>query len=299
MKISSISPLCFGCEPLGGQDWGVVSVDQIQYSIDKAIDLGLNFFDTAAVYGLGLSEERLAFILGKRRKHLFIATKGGLSWPMDYKKDERVRIVRDSSSATITQHVKDSLLRLGLECLPLFYIHWPDASVPFEETFSTLRQLQCDGLIRHIGCSNFSSLQLRDAMKYAPISFVQIPLNILDGSIQSSSDIFQVCRDSDIKIVAYNVLCNGLLTGKFNKFSSFPCTDRRSRLPIFQGEAFAASLARVDVLRNTAAASGKSLIQYAIGSVLYNENADFVITGIKKPSQLVENWSAAFRLNNP
>ena len=293
MKISEISPLCFGCEPLGGQDWGSVSVEQIQYAIDEALDLGLNFFDTAAVYGLGLSEQRLSSILGKRRKTVFIATKGGLSWSRDVKKDTRAKIVRDSSADSIIRDVKNSLLRLGLDRLPLFYIHWPDLSVSFEETFSTLNLLQKDGYIQYIGCSNFSALQLVEALKYAQVSFLQIPLNILDNTLYSSSSVYQVCRENNVSLVAYNVLCNGLLTGKFNNSTSFTNLDRRSRLPIFQGEAFTNALIRVNVLKERANASSSSLVQHAIRSVLDNENVDFVITGVKSPSQIVENWNAS------
>ena len=290
LKISSISPLCFGCEPLGGTDWGTISVEEIKYAVDRALDLGINFFDTASVYGLGLSEKRLSSILGRRRKSLFIGTKGGLSW--SYQDRSRAVVVRDSSSKALICDVKSSLKRLNLERLPLFYIHWPDPNTSFEETFSTLNELQADGYIEHIGCSNFSAPQLSEALKYSTVSFLQIPLNILDHSLEASHELFRLCKQKHIAIVAYNVLCTGLLTGKYDSKSTFAPTDRRSRLPYFQANSFTDTLSQVDQLKCQANSLGLSLLQYSIQSVLSNDNVDFVITGIKSSSQLVQNWSA-------
>ena len=124
--MKKLSSICFGCEPLGGTDNGDFDLKSLSKAIDIAIDLGINFFDTAGVYGLGLSEERLTKILGKRRHNLVIATKGGLSW----KKNNlgRAVVVKDCSSFAIRRDVESSLSRLKLETLPIFFVHWPDSS---------------------------------------------------------------------------------------------------------------------------------------------------------------------------
>ena len=104
-NFSSPSKITFGCEPLGGTDWGNISLKQIEYAINKAIDIGVNSFDTAAVYGLGLSEERLSQILGKKRHDLFIATKGGLKWSSEIQ-SKRAEILKDSSPKQLTKDIK-------------------------------------------------------------------------------------------------------------------------------------------------------------------------------------------------
>ena len=122
--MKSISPICFGCEPLGGTDWGDINVGDIENAIHKALDLGINFFDTAGVYGLGLSEERLSKILGNRRNDVIIATKGGLTWKESQL--DRSVVIKDSSPLAIKKDIECSLRRLRLETLPIFFVHWPD-----------------------------------------------------------------------------------------------------------------------------------------------------------------------------
>lgn len=289
MIIDNISKICFGCEPLGGVDWGEVDVKSISSAICRALDLGVNFFDTAAVYGLGLSETRLSKILGNRRHDVCIATKGGLVWHGDGKSTSRALIFRDSSTSSLRKGVEDSLRRLKISRIPLYYIHWPDPKVEIRASFEVLNQLKLEGKIHKIGCSNFNLTQLSSASEVADISFAQLPLNLLENKI--SDDINSFLHSKEIKIVAYNVLANGLLTGKYNESSFFQSNDRRSRSSLFQGECFRQALIKVKEVNELAISLGLSCAQYSIAEILRRPNVASVIIGIKNTKQIEENWS--------
>jgi aryl-alcohol dehydrogenase-like predicted oxidoreductase len=285
-KEACISKIGFGCEPLGGEDWGKVDVVAIAGAMERALELGINFFDTADVYGLGRSEERLSAILGPRRHDVMIATKGGLSWQLSTSRD-RAAITRDSSPEYIRGAVEASLRRLRLERVPVYFIHWPDPNTDIRKTFECLARLQDAGKIGQIGCSNFNAQQLRLACEVAKLAYVQLPLNILGQGLES--EMRQAVREKDIGVVAYNVLANGLLTGKYGSDARFPNTDRRSRLPLFQGDNYRQALQKVTEISSTAAAEGLTCAQYSIGKVLRRADVAFAILGIKSRMQIEEN----------
>lgn len=282
-----MSSICFGCEPLGGTDWGDVDVDSIKNAIHTALDLGVNSFDTAGVYGLGLSEERLSKILGNRRHDMVIATKGGLSW--EESRSGRAIVVKDSSPSAIRRDVENSLRRIRLETLPIFFVHWPDGDTPIEDTFFELLQLKNEGKIQSIGCSNFSAQQVKQAINVSQVDYIQMPVNILSGPLDQS--ISDICTKNKIKIIAYNVLANGLLTGKYNENSNFSENDRRSRLSLFKGIEFRDALDRVEELKVKSAENNSSVLQYAINWTLMQENISSVNLGIKNSKQIEDNWS--------
>lgn len=286
--MNKLTQICFGSEPLGGVDWGHVNIGQMKQAIDVALDLGVNFFDTAGVYGLGLSEERLSKMLGAHRHDVVIATKGGLSW--DSGSLSRTTIRKDSSSSAIRRDVEGSLRRLRLECLPIFYIHWPDETVPFSETFGELDKMCGEGKIQSVGCSNFSASQMKEALRFFAIKYIQLPINILGRSLDS--DVVKLCAQYNVEIVAYNVLANGLLSGKYTKSSVFPKNDRRSRLPLFRGEMYHKALEQIEELKVTASCQNKSVSQYAINWALSQPHVLSAIVGIKTPNQMLDNWSA-------
>lgn len=282
--MKNLSTICFGCEPLGGTDNGKFDYTALSKAVDTAIDLGINFFDTAGVYGLGLSEKRLSKILGKRRHNLVIATKGGLSW--NNIKSERSVVVKDSSRLAIRKDVESSLLRLRLETIPIFFVHWPDESTPLEETFMELVRLKNEGKIKTIGCSNFSAQQLMIACNFSKIDYLQIPINLLNSPIDTN--ISDICTNNKIKIIAYNTLANGLLTGKLNKKSFFPENDRRSRLSLFKGTEFINALKKIDELKLMYCNNNTKLLQYSISWVLGQENVCSAIIGPKNHFQVKE-----------
>ena len=286
--MKNLSPICFGCEPLGGTDWGDVNMGDMKKAIYTALDLGVNFFDTAGVYGLGLSEKRLSNILGSHRHDMIIATKGGLSWKSN--SSGRAAVVKDSSPSAIRRDVENSLKRLRLESLPIFFVHWPDNNTLVRETFFELMKLKSDGKIQSIGCSNFSAGQIQEACSVAQVDYIQIAVNILSGF--PDERISNVCAQNEIKIIAYNVLANGLLTGKFDKNSKFPKHDRRSRLPLFRGEEYYKILDQIEKLKIIAKADNKSVLQHSINWVLKQNNISSAILGIKSSNQIADNWSA-------
>ena len=249
------------------------------------MDLGVNFFDTAGVYGLGLSEERLSKILGVKRFNVVIATKGGFKW--NKKESKRAEVKIDASPKNIINGIEDSLKRLKLETIPIYYVHWPDKKNSIAETFSTLENARKKGLIMNIGCSNFDLKELKEAKKYSEINFVQIPLNIIEPQpyeILSYSDL------NNIAVVPYNVLASGLLTGKYNKNSEFKSNDRRSRDKRFKNVIFQDLLNRVEDIKKKAKKNNLTLIQYSIKETLSNKSVKSVITGIKDINQLEENF---------
>jgi aryl-alcohol dehydrogenase-like predicted oxidoreductase len=286
MTEERLSRLCFGCEPLGGTDWGAIDIAEIGRAIDCALELGIDFFDTADVYGLGLSEERLSRALGSRRHDVVIATKGGVSWSQPAPL-VRASVTFDSSPDYIRTAVENSLRRLRLDVLPIYYIHWPDPRTPIEATFCALEKLRAEGKIKLLGCSNFTADQIGRACQVAPVEYVQLQVNMLEGALASA--MMDVCSRHQLRIVAYNVLAQGLLTGKYTQSSQFPPDDRRSRLPLFQGQQYQDALARAALIREDAALENLTTAQYAIRWVLRQPGVASAIVGIKSVRQLREN----------
>jgi aryl-alcohol dehydrogenase-like predicted oxidoreductase len=286
--MKSLSSLCFGCEPLGGTDVGNLDLSAVKKAIHIALDLGVNFFDTAGVYGLGLSEKRLSAILGNRRKDLVIATKGGLSWEKSV--SGRSIIIKNSSPTAIRKDVESSLRRLRLDCLPIFFVHWPDIKTPIEDTFVEVFNLQNEGKIQFIGCSNFSAEQIQKACSISKVDYLQLSINLFSNTL--NSDISDICERNGIKVIAYNILANGLLTGKLNKNSKFKENDRRSRLPLFKGVKFLNALKKVKKFKIKASENNSNLLNYSINWALKKKNVYSVIIGIKNPKQIKQNWFA-------
>jgi aryl-alcohol dehydrogenase-like predicted oxidoreductase len=289
----TLSKISFGCEPLGGADWRDVDIDEIARAIDVALDAGVNCFDTADVYGLGLSEQRLADILGPRRNDVVIATKGGLSW-RDNPIGGRAIISRNSSPEHLETAVEGSLRRLRIDCLPIYFVHWPDPSTDIRISFDVLSRLQAQGKIEHIGCSNFNAAQLRLACDVAPVSYVQAAINILGADLDL--DMREEVLRRGIGVFAYNVLANGLLTGKFDSLARFPETDRRSRSALFSGFAFEQALGKVSEVVKLAAAAGLTSAQYAIAHIVARPEVVSVVLGVKSERQAVENCAVLGRM---
>jgi aryl-alcohol dehydrogenase-like predicted oxidoreductase len=281
-----LSQLCFGCEPLGGTDWGSVDIAEIGRAIARALELGIDFFDTSDVYGLGLSEKRLSQALGYRRHEVVIATKGGVSWCRP-SSSVRATVTYDSSPRYIRAAVENSLRRLRLDVLPIYYIHWPDPRTPIETTFAALEKLRAEGKIGSLGCSNYSAAQVARACRAATLEYVQLPINLLEGAPEP--DMIEVCARYRLRIVAYNVLAQGLLTGKYDESSRFPPDDRRSRVPLFQGQQYRDALARVAQISEEAISEKLTAAQYAIRWILRQPHVASAIVGIKSVKQLDEN----------
>jgi aryl-alcohol dehydrogenase-like predicted oxidoreductase len=294
-SMPGISRIGFGCEPLGGTDWGQIDVSDIASAIARALELGVNFFDTADIYGLGASEERLSEILGAKRHEVVIATKGGLSWT-NAPSGGRAIISRNSSPKYLRSAVDASLRRLRIDRLPVYFIHWPDPNTEISATFECLAKLCDEGKIGKIGCSNFSAAQVRAACEVSEVSFVQLPVNLLGEDI--SLEMAELVKEKTIDVVAYNVLANGLLTGKYDENSRFAQDDRRARLPLFQGERYRRALRQVADISVMAADENLTCTQYAISWVLRRPGVVSAILGIKNCEQIEVNYSTMARLSS-
>lgn len=280
-----VSRIGFGCYPIGGWDWGKVNDQDSINAVRSALDLGVNFFDTADIYGLGHSEEVLSKALKQQRKKVIIATKGGLKWD----NHKKIRVY-DLSAKYLFSAVEQSLKRLGLDCILLYQIHYPDPNVAIEETMGALEKLKEQGKIRYIGVSNMTAELIREYLRYGRIESVQLRYNILD--YQTDEAIFSLCKKNNLSVFSYGSLAQGLLTGKYNRDSHFEENDHRSRDSHFQSNKFFANLTVVEQLKEIANKYGMTCAQLAISWILHNQDIATALVGVKNPKQIEQNVHA-------
>jgi len=278
------SRIGFGCWAIGGMDWGPVDDNDSIKAIEKALDCGINFFDTADVYGDGHSEEILGKALGSERKNVIVATKvGGV-------KQKGGPSRHDTSRKHILTAIDASLRRLQTDYVDLYQIHVPDSSTPVSETVSTLLQLKKQGKIRYFGLSNMKVEEISEYVKHGSVTTLQPEYNMIQR--QSEKELLPFCMEHKIAVLAYSPLGRGLLTGKYDMKSSFVPTDVRAIDSAFQGKMFEINLKCVDNLRPIAAGSGRTLTQLAIAWALSNPAVSVALVGAKTPFQVEENASA-------
>lgn len=272
-----------GC-PFGGHGWGPVDDENSLQAIRAAVDCGINFFDTADVYGLGHSEEILARGLGTKRTEMVIATKFGVRW------DNQKRIVKDISPRYLRTALEASLRRLQLDCLPLYYVHWPDGATPVEAAVEELGRCRQEGKIRALGISNFSAEQIERAGAVAEVACLQVQYSLVDRDAESLASAVQ---QTQISLVTWGSLAQGLLAGKYDASSRFGPDDRRSRYENFRGEKFIRNLQTVEAVKRIAARVGKTPAQVAVRWLLDNPLVGCALLGAKSPQQVRDNAGAA------
>ena len=278
-----ISRLGLGCWAIGGHGWGRVRDWDSVKAIRCALENGVTFFDTADVYGFGKSETLLADGLGSSRNDVVIASKGGVRW------NESSAVRNDISPSYLRQAAENSLRRLKLDCIPLYYIHKPDNLTPVQESVAALERMREEGKIGAIGVANFSADQLLQALQVAPVAAVQVRLNIFDRSI---NEILGICRKHGTTLVAWGALADGLLTGKFTESTKFSDDDHRSRMPEFMGDDFSGYVNRVKLLEQLAAVRGRHVSQLALRWVLDFADVTCSLFGAKTDIQVMENLGA-------
>jgi aryl-alcohol dehydrogenase-like predicted oxidoreductase len=285
----TVSRIGLGCEPLGGSDWGAVDLDLGMRAVAESGRLDINLFDTADIYGLGRSEELLTVALGSQRDRVVIVSKFGMRWKSS-SGQARATVFRDASARWLVQAVEDSLRRLKLECIPVYLVHWPDPNSSIAETIEALDRCRRAGKILHIGVSNFSAEQIREANTTAPLTVVEVQYNLLDR--HAEAEIFPLCQELGIGVMVYGPLAQGFLTGKYGVRDRFGMDDRRHRLSHFQPGKIAENLEIIKQLREVGARHGRSPAQVALRWVLDHPAVSCAIVGIKSPQQIKENVHA-------
>ena len=286
-----LSVIGFGAWALGGGDyefgWGPQDDRDSIRAIRGAMDVGVNWIDTAPVYGLGRSEEVVGRAVKGIRDEVIIATKCSLIWDEDGKISNCLK--RDS----IIQEAEDSLRRLQTDYIDLYQIHWPSPAVDITEGWEALVELAMSGKIRYPAVSNFDAQQLDQVSTIYPVASLQPPYSMFKRDVEA--EIMPYCRENVIGVVAYSPLQNGLLTGKFSaeRAAALPEDDFRSRSPYFNSPQLEINLATVEKLRTIARRAGRTPAQLALAWVLRRTEVTSAITGTRKPEQIKETAEAA------
>jgi len=287
-----ITPLGFGAWAIGGGDWAFAWGSQDDgdsiAAIREALDLGINWIDTAPVYGLGHSEEVVARALAGVSHKPLIFTKCGRIW------DERRQVGKRLAAASIRAECEASLRRLAVERIDLYQVHWPEPDEDVEEGWTECARLKEEGKVRWIGVSNFSVAQLERAQSIAPVTSLQPPYSLLRREIEP--EILPWCRRHGVGVLAYSPMASGLLTGAWTKerHAALPEDDwRKHKNPLFQEPLFARHLAFVERLREVAAAHGTSPGAVALAWVLANPAVTAAIVGARRRGQLADLVAAA------
>ena len=250
--------------------------------VDAAIESGINFFDTADIYGGGQSEEFLGRALKNRRDQVLIATKFGMKMP-DGKQGAKPDYVR--------QAAEDSLRRLGTDHIDLYQIHQPDPATPIADTLGALAELVRAGKVREIGCSNFSAAQLREAAQVSGPRFVSVQNHYSLLHREPEAEVLPECERLKIAFLPYFPLANGLLTGKYRSGEPFPKSSRAQDgfgPKVFTTE----NLSLAERLRQFAESRGHTLLQLAMGWLASKSAVASVIGGAKTADQVRTNASA-------
>src|SRR5215469_15172294 len=282
-----VSRICFGSWAFGGE-WGEQDLAANTAAVRKALDLGINFFDTAQAYGFGLAERFLSQALQPeihtKRQELVLATKGGLRQDGD-------QLVRDSSPAWLRQGLESSLRALGTDYVDLYLIHWPDPQTPMAEVAATLGEFVTEGKVRFVGGSNFNLSQTQAFEEVRHLDGIQPPYHLFRREIEA--ELLPYCQQHHIGVQAYGPLAHGLLTGRYTAATTFPANDWRSKSDIFQGEPFRRNLAVVEQLKQLALQRQCTLPQLAVAWVLAHPAVDCAIVGALNPAEITDTAAGA------
>jgi aryl-alcohol dehydrogenase-like predicted oxidoreductase len=291
-----ITPLGFGSWAVGGGawqfGWGAQDDRESIAAINRALDLGINWIDTAAVYGLGHSEEVVARAIKGRAERPYIFTKCSMVW------DEQGRISHSLKRESIRREVEDSLRRLQVDTIDLYQIHWPNPDIDIEEGWSTLSELKREGKVRYIGVSNFNVDQLQRAMKIDRVDSLQPPYSLIRPEVEN--EVLPFCEKNDIGVIVYSPMMSGLLTGRMTRerINSLPEDDWRGKNPEFQDPRLYRNLWLAELLKNIGRHHGLSAGEMAIAWALRLSAVTGAIVGGRSPAQVDGIVGAAdFRLS--
>jgi aryl-alcohol dehydrogenase-like predicted oxidoreductase len=277
----------FGAWAVGGPwdfGWGPQDDDVSVATIQRALDLGINWIDTAAAYGLGHSEEVVGRALKGRRDGVIVATKCGLAWNDPSEK----RVFNRLKAWSVRQEAEGSLQRLGVDLIDLYQVHWPNPDEDVEEAWTEIARMIEEGKIRYAGVSNFSVEQMRRAQAIHPVASLQPPYSLVDQRVEE--ELLAFCAANNIGVVVYSPMASGLLTGKFTaeRIAALAPDDWRHRNDHFREPELSANLALIEGLRPIAARSGHTVGQLAIAWTLRRPELTAAIVGARRPDQVDE-----------
>ena len=273
--------------------WGPQDDEESIAAIKQALDLGINWIDTAAVYGLGHSEEVVARALKGRSNRPHIFTKCERVW------DERGKICGSLKAESIRRECEASLRRLQMDRIDLYQIHWPEPDADIEEGWTEMARLREEGKVRFIGVSNFTVQQMKRAMKIAPITSLQPPYSLVAREVEE--DILPFCMRNNIGVIVYSPMYSGLLAGAMTRqrIANFAPDDWRRRDQNFQEPNLSRNLRLVEVLREVGKRHGRTPGEVAIAWTLHNQAVTGAIVGVRSPEQVRGIIGATqFRLND-
>jgi aryl-alcohol dehydrogenase-like predicted oxidoreductase len=279
-----ITPLGFGSWAVGGGGWefGWGAQDDLKSiaAINRALDRGINWVDTAAVYGLGHSEEIVGRALKDRARRPYIFTKCSMVW------DEKGNINHSLKRDSIRREVEDSLRRLQVEVIDLYQIHWPNPERDIEEGWSTLSDLKREGKVRYIGVSNFNVEQLQRVMDIDRVDTLQPPYSLIHPDAED--EILPFCEKNGIGVIVYSPMMSGLLTGKMTRerIANFPDDDWRKNNPEFKEPRLSRNLALAELLKGIGRNHGLSAGEIALAWTLRLSAVTGAIVGGRSATQV-------------
>jgi aryl-alcohol dehydrogenase-like predicted oxidoreductase len=292
-----ITPLGIGAWAMGGGDWqfswGPQDDGASIRAIHAALDEGWNWIDTAAVYGLGHSEEIVGKALQSVSAKPYVFTKCERCW------DEKRQIIKRLKRESVRQECEDSLRRLKLDVIDLYQVHWPEPDEDIEEGWEAMVELQQEGKVRWIGVSNFTIQQMMRILPIGPVTSVQPPYNIL--APEAEKDLLPFCQAHGIGVIVYSPMHSGLLTGRMTRerIASMPADDHRQRRPQFQEPLLSRNLRLVELLAAIGERHGRTPGEVAIAWTLRHPAVTGAIVGLRSAEQLAGvKGAASFRLSD-
>lgn len=279
-----VTEVAMGCWPIAGITSVGVTEENSLATLTEALDSGINFFDTAYCYGYeGESEKLIAKALGHRRDEIVIATKGGVYW--DNKKQ-----VTDSRPEVIRQECEESLQRLGMDHVELYYLHSLDRKTPLAETAGVFCELIEEGKILTAGISNCSLEEMQEFHAVCPVSAYQPKYNMFQREIENSQ--LPWCMENQVSVMSYWPLMKGVLAGKLPRDHVFDPEDRRLTYPVYQGEEWEKTQDFLDVLRPMTEELNCTMAQLVIRWTIDQPGITTALCGAKRPEQIRENAEA-------
>ena len=282
-----VSALCMGGCPLGGYGWGDVSRNKLIDAVRTAVENGINFFDTADTYGLGESERTLSEALGDDLYNAVITTKFGV-------RVENGKTFYDNSREYIFKAVEGSLKRLNRDYIDLYQVHYRDGVTPLSDVAESLEILKQQGKIRYYGLSNIHKEDMEELKQFKVNPFVSFQDEYSLACRKNENEMFNFRDNFDMTPFTWGSLGQGILSGKYDKNCKFEANDRRSRdiYVNFHGEKLLKNLEIVEVLKEIAGETGKSVSSVAIRWILDYLKDSVVIVGAKSPEQVLQNVEA-------